>query len=718
MDPEKAERLSRLQMEDLGTARREHISTTDNRKVKKARLEDIEATRLSNQPGTEAQRLAEQNRQQLTEWKNVFKKLGDTIDLENLDDLLNGQSHRLQLRAALHGSGSYGSGRSLKTTDDYPKVSEALLSASTRGSRSRGRGGGIAGTRGRGDVRVVSGRTPSGTSDRAPASKPGHHIPQMSGTRKTSLDPALEINSSDSYGKGREKQAQNKPLYQFGKKRGYDERSQISAVVKTRRPIRDDLPQLLSPPECFLAEARKLLQGVSEATLAAAAQNDSNLHSTPSTVPTRESRISPSSTTRKAPLLNTKAVASHDEPASVTTPTKPPQENQTPQLSTAKVAAKPVIGDAIIQNAESTIVSSEATSKDQPASETSLNRTSSEVLLDLSSTPPTKVSLASDDNLIMSPSLQELEGLEFIQSLASTPESISSHNIQRPDCEAPSKSTISVEASSAITQADEDGPYGKFQRDIEMLCKLMASASLSNKHRESLVECKAELEAKLQSFQRTPTLNPAPPQPSAESTTRGEGDLSGSQNRNSPSLLSRLNVTAAPFVPSRPDMSPTPARARARSVSFAVHPDHIFGDHLLPGRREHRVVVHPKETHIFGDHVLPGRRQVSESSSTQIKFSIPRKSPVLPKLKIPGFEGLEDPALDSLHPLGDTQQTILQTGPTNKVIRKSGAPEDQLQQSIHAPKENKTPVTLSGAHALGGLQASIYAVHEKSKPIR
>ncbi|GAB1204504.1 hypothetical protein APSETT445_003159 [Aspergillus pseudonomiae] len=427
MDPEKAERLSRLQMEDLGTARREHISTTDNRKVKKARLEDIEATRLSNQPGTEAQRLAEQNRQQLTEWKNVFKKLGDTLDLENLDDLLNGQSHRLQLRAALHGSGNYDSGRSSKTTDDYPKISEALHSASTRGSRTRGRGGGIAGTRGRGDVREVSGR---------------------------------------------------------------------------------------------------LLQGASEATPAAAAQNDSNLHSAPSAVPSRESRMAQSSTTRKAALPNTKAVASHGEPASVTTPTKTPQEDQMPQLSTTQVTAKPVISDAINQNAESTLVSSEATSKDQSASETDPNRTSSEVLLDLSSTPPTKVSLASDDNLVMSPSLQELKGLEFMQSLPSTPESISSHVSQMPECEDPSKSTISVERSPAITQADEDGPYDKFQRDIEMLC------------------------------------------------------------------------------------------------------------------------------------------------------------------------------------------------PTNKVIRKSGAPEDQLQQSIHAPKENKTPMNLSGAQALGGLQASIYAVHEKSKPIR
>ncbi|KAE8411857.1 hypothetical protein BDV36DRAFT_301435 [Aspergillus pseudocaelatus] len=713
MDSEKAERLSRLQMEDLGSARREHISTTDSRKVKRARLEDIEATRLSNQPGTEAQRLAEQNRQQLTEWKNVFKKIGDTVDVESLDELLNGQSHRLQLRAALHGSGSYDSGRSLKTTDGYPQLSEASLSASTRGSRSRGRGGGIAGTRGRGDVRVVSGRIPSSTSNRASASKPGRRVIQASGARKTSLDPALEINNSDSYGKGYEKQAQNKPPYQFGGNRGNDNRSQMLAVVKTRRPM-DGLPRLLSPPESFLAEARKLLQRVSEAT-SAAAQNESNLHSTPATVSPCESRTAQPSTTQNPPLPNTKSEASHDEPSLVTIA---PQENRTPQPSTAQVTANQITSDIPNQDSESTNGISTTTSKDQSVSESVLNRISSEVLLDLSSTPLTKDSSVSDNNLIMSPSLQELEGLEFMQRLTNTLGSTSSPIFQRFECEDPSKSTIFDGKSSAINQADEDGPCDKFQRDIEMLCKLMASTSLSDKHRESLEECKAELEAKLQSFQRIPTLILAPLGPSAESTTDGGGALSVSKNRDSPSLLSRLNVTAAPFVPSRPDMPPTPTRARAKSVSFAVHPGHIIGNHLLPGRHEPQAAVQPKETHIFGDHVLPGRRQVSESSSTQIKFSIPRKRTVLPSLKIPGFGGLEDPALDSLHPLGDTQQTLLHAGPANKVARKPGAPEDQLQQSIHAPKENKTPATRSGGQALGGLQASIHAAREESKPIR
>ncbi|BAE59386.1 unnamed protein product [Aspergillus oryzae RIB40] len=524
MDQDKKERLSRLQMEDLGTARREHISTTDSRKVKKARLEDIEATRLSNQPGTEAQRLAEQNRQQLTEWKNVFQKLGDTDDLENLDELLNGQSHRLQLRAALHGSGSYDSGRSLKATDDYPKPSEALLSASTRGSRSRGRGGGIAGTRGRGDIRAVTVRLPSGTSNRASASKPGHHVQQASGARKASLDPALEINNSDPYGKGRGKQAQNQPPYQFGKNRGSDERSQVSTVVKTRRPITVNLPRLLSPPECFLEEARKLLQRVSE-TAPATTQNESNLPSAPSTASPRENRMEQPITTQKALLSNTKAVASHDEPASVTTLTIAPHENPEPQLSAAQVTADRVIKDNLSENAESTIVISKTTRKDQSASESVL-KTPEESLLDLSSTPPTKDSFMRDDNLIMSPSLQELEGLEFMQSLTNTPGSTSSPIVQRPECEEPLKSTAFEEKSSATTQADEDGACDKFQRDIEMLC------------------------------------------------------------------------------------------------------------------------------------------------------------------------------------------------PVNKMIRKTGAPDDQLQQSVHAPKENKTPVTRSTGQALGGLQASIYAIREENKPIR
>ncbi|KAE8373439.1 hypothetical protein BDV26DRAFT_272090 [Aspergillus bertholletiae] len=708
MDSAKDERLRRLQMEDLGTARREYISTTDNKKVKKIRLEDIEATRLSNQPGTEAQRLAEKNQQQLTEWKNVFKKIGDTVDLENLDDLQNGQSHRLQLSAALHGSGSHDNGRSLMAMDSHSKVSETLVSASNRGSRSRGRGGGIAGTRGRSDVRAISSRDVSDTANHASACKPGHHLHQTSSPRKTSLGPALEINNCDSYGKGSEKQAQNKSQYRLGKNKGNDQRSRMPAVIKTRRPIRDGLQKILSPPECFLAEARKLLQSVPEAT-PTTTQNDSNLHSAPTTVAPRETGMAQLSTSQNALLPNIKAVASHDEPASRDILTKALHENRMPELSTAQVTTRLIISDEMYQDAEFTTVISKTIIKDQSASKSVPHGTSEDVLLDLSSAPPTKDSFVSDNNLITSPSLQELEGLEFVQSLTNTLESTPSNSFQRPECGDFSKSINFDQKSSAIAQANEDEPCDNFQRDIELLCKLMASTSLSNKHRESLEEYKAELEAKLQSFQRTPTLVPAALEPATQSTTEGGSDLSSPQTRDSPHLPDRLNVAAAPFVPSRGDTS---TRARASTVSFAVNLGHIYGDRLLPGQCEHVA----KETHIFGDHLLPGRRQVS--GSTQIKFNIPKKKPVLPNLKMLGLEPPEGPVPDSPHPLRDTQQTLLHTAPVNKAGQKPDVRKSPLPQSIHTPKENKSSVNRFGGQALDGLQASIYAICEKRTTTR
>lgn len=55
---------------DLGTARREYISTADNNRYSRVRLEDIEASRMSNIPGSEAQRLAQANKQKLNEWSS------------------------------------------------------------------------------------------------------------------------------------------------------------------------------------------------------------------------------------------------------------------------------------------------------------------------------------------------------------------------------------------------------------------------------------------------------------------------------------------------------------------------------------------------------------------------------------------------------------------------------------------------------------------------
>ncbi|CAL5873871.1 uncharacterized protein PFLUO_LOCUS8154 [Penicillium psychrofluorescens] len=93
MDPEASERLRRLQLADLGTARRERISTAqDPRKQVPVHLAYIEATRESNITGTKAQRLAEENKGQLEEWKNLHKTVNDTGDVEDLNDILQAMS--------------------------------------------------------------------------------------------------------------------------------------------------------------------------------------------------------------------------------------------------------------------------------------------------------------------------------------------------------------------------------------------------------------------------------------------------------------------------------------------------------------------------------------------------------------------------------------------------------------------------------------------------
>ncbi|RJE24139.1 hypothetical protein PHISCL_03513 [Aspergillus sclerotialis] len=146
MDPATVERLQKLQMADLGTARREYISTADNKDYDRIRLEDIEASRLSNIKGSEAQRLAQVNKEHLNKWSNMYKEVGDADDLEELDDLMHGQSHRAELSAKVHSAGGQTYSKTTKKNDNYLKLSHAK---SLRSAQSSGRGGGVIGTRGR-----------------------------------------------------------------------------------------------------------------------------------------------------------------------------------------------------------------------------------------------------------------------------------------------------------------------------------------------------------------------------------------------------------------------------------------------------------------------------------------------------------------------------------------------------------------------------------------
>lgn len=60
------------QQADLGTARREHVSTMDDpKKISRVRMEDLEAQRASNIRGTASQREAAQKQPALDAWKSL-----------------------------------------------------------------------------------------------------------------------------------------------------------------------------------------------------------------------------------------------------------------------------------------------------------------------------------------------------------------------------------------------------------------------------------------------------------------------------------------------------------------------------------------------------------------------------------------------------------------------------------------------------------------------
>lgn len=71
----------------------------------------------------------------------MYKMVGDSDDLEKLDNLMDGQSHRAQLMAKVQDTGS------LMYSKSFPKSGKLSYTAATRGAQSSGRGGGVIGTR-------------------------------------------------------------------------------------------------------------------------------------------------------------------------------------------------------------------------------------------------------------------------------------------------------------------------------------------------------------------------------------------------------------------------------------------------------------------------------------------------------------------------------------------------------------------------------------------
>ncbi|KAJ5614342.1 hypothetical protein N7528_007996 [Penicillium herquei] len=108
-EAEQNERLKRLQMADLGTARREYISATDDRKnISFVRIEELEATRQSNIPGTAEYKQAMKDSAPINMWRNLHNEINDTSNADSqLSDLMHGQSHRAHLNEIMRFEGHH-----------------------------------------------------------------------------------------------------------------------------------------------------------------------------------------------------------------------------------------------------------------------------------------------------------------------------------------------------------------------------------------------------------------------------------------------------------------------------------------------------------------------------------------------------------------------------------------------------------------------------------
>ncbi|KAK2813132.1 hypothetical protein FQN50_000809 [Emmonsiellopsis sp. PD_5] len=240
-----------LQLADLGTARREKISTDDlPNKYRHVRVEQLETIRAANMKGTKAQQNAEANRAQLNAWTDAYKTIGNDVDLEDLDPLMNGQTHRAQLIEMVRSKGGQNYGYD---PDDPRRPSLGTIPA--RGAKGTGRGGGVAGTRGRGGITKTALSPKNTPSSPRPLGHIGHHAVESPRGRPRSIDPALlpdgDENSPRSRGKYESGNGRNE--------RGYRSRARAT-LVKTRRVVQTapdpSFEIKLTNPSDFMAAAR------------------------------------------------------------------------------------------------------------------------------------------------------------------------------------------------------------------------------------------------------------------------------------------------------------------------------------------------------------------------------------------------------------------------------------------------------------------------------
>ncbi|KAJ0420752.1 hypothetical protein BJY00DRAFT_283472 [Aspergillus carlsbadensis] len=640
-----AERLNRLQMEDLGTARREYISTVDTTRLRNTRVEVIEATRKSNLAGSNEQRIAVVNKARLEGWANVYKDIGDTGDLEGLDPLLNGQSHRLQLNDTIRQmreSKHIPSGRQF---DGFAKTSQKI--PSLQGPRARSTS---AAFRGPGPGPFVAART----------AQPGSGRPQP----RVSLDPALDLNNSVA-----------KKTF---KKQNSAGRSTSSAPnippLITRRPIFNGA-RAISSPEDFMAAARSNV-AAKEAANRQPAKSSSQVQLAPSALKTLAKSQSPvgkiefEDNDNGRSTLTYKPASTDPDANSGLRISNPPEQNESRDNGSSTLAnqlkpTSPVVSsrspsfDPLREHSTETSVdaagqvkdearSKEPTVADQRVIPVTSVQESAELLLDLSCATPGEPGLEPG----MSPALVELQGLEFTH-FTEPPESpifgLSSVN-RKLDFGSPEVESIVAEIDEASSSPIDEELAAEYRREIDIICSLLEQTTLTDTFCSKLTECKEELELRLR-LRRAPKsdvehsgqpLTSKPPvsenpeisaSATSENAPRASGE-SSSPSTDTPRSQSRLNATAPQFTPQ--------SFTQYRSISNATSTDSLGSFQPTPSKISHKrqpesaqsgfsdiqvsELAHDRDssqprpesastdstiidsTHIFGDHLLPGGR--------------------------------------------------------------------------------------------------------------
>ncbi|KAK2763998.1 hypothetical protein FQN54_009617 [Arachnomyces sp. PD_36] len=334
-DKERLQQL--LQMDDLGSRRRDIISTEDTRtKYNRVSLDQINAQRAINQVGSKVQQLAEQNKEKLNSWSNAWKDIGDDVDLEDLDPLMNGQSHRARLADQVR---DYG-GQSYAEEEEKSRPRGA-----PRGPRGGGRGGGVVGTRGRGGhpmaLRSADRYIPRSASE----SKIVHHkVTNRNETpRRQVKDPAL-IEPDPNFHEHRHRSGRNRAGPSHGERNAPPNKpdNRPNKAPTVRRPVppshQTNYEYLLAGSDDFMAAVSNMSGNAAPASAAPAYDENSTLFSQgrdTSAKPTKVEEPPKKGSNKNTPKKDKKENASKKDvtpnKASASKAPKTPRKNTTPK---------------------------------------------------------------------------------------------------------------------------------------------------------------------------------------------------------------------------------------------------------------------------------------------------------------------------------------------------------------------------------------------------